>query len=60
VTNLVIEVLLRLVKPAAATTIGLTIFATAVAFGQQPSWSLGLLCWLTGAGFILLIQESPL
>jgi hypothetical protein len=60
VSNLVIEILLRLVKPAAAVAIGIIVFAIAVALGQEPSWPLGLLCFLSGAAFILLVQESPL
>jgi hypothetical protein len=60
VSNLVIELLLRLIKPAAALAIGVILFAIAVGLGEPASWSLGLLCWLAGATFILLVQESPL
>jgi hypothetical protein len=60
VSNLVVEMLLRLIKPAAAAALGIVVFAIAVAGGQEPTWSLGLLCWLSGAAFILLVQESPL
>jgi hypothetical protein len=59
-SNLIVEILLRLVKPAAAVAIGIVIFALAVGAGQESSWSLGLLCFLSGAALILLIQESPL
>ena len=59
-SNLVIEVLLRLVKPIAATAIGIIVFAVAVGLGEPASVTLGLICWLAGAAFILLIQESPL
>jgi hypothetical protein len=60
VSNLVVEMLLRLIKPAAAVAVGLIVFAIAVAFGEPASFGLGLLAWLSGAAFILLIQESPL
>ncbi len=59
-SNLVIEMLLRLVKPAAAVALGLIVFAIAVALGEPASISLALLSWLSGAVFILLVQESPL
>ena len=59
-SNLVIEFLLRLAKAAAAGAVGLIVFAIAVATGEAPSLTLGLLCWLSGAAFILLVQESPL
>jgi hypothetical protein len=60
VSNLVIEMLLRLVKPAAAIALGVIVFAIAVAFGEPASISLALLSWLSGAALILLVQESPL
>ena len=58
-SNLVVEILLRLVKPAAAIAIGVVVFAIAVGLGEPASIGLGLLAWLSGAAFILLIQESP-
>jgi hypothetical protein len=59
-SNLVTEILLRLVKPVFAALIGLVIFAVAVAFGEPGSFALFLLCWLSAAAFILLIQEGPI
>ena len=59
-SNLVIEILLRLAKPATAAALGLIVFAIAVAFGEPPTIVLGLLSWLAGEAFILLVQESPL
>lgn len=59
-SNLVYEILLRLAKAAAAAALGLIVFAIAVGLGEQPSVTLGLLCFLSGAAFILLVQESPL
>jgi hypothetical protein len=61
VSNLVAEILLRLVKPTAAGLLGLVLYLIATAVGGEPgSVALLLLCWVSGAAFILLIQESPL
>jgi hypothetical protein len=60
VSNLVAEILLRLVKPAAAVLLGLLIYAVATALGEPGSVSLALVSWLSATAFILLIQESPL
>jgi hypothetical protein len=59
-SNLVVEMLLRLVKPAAATALGLIVFAVAIAVGEPASVTLALLSWVAGAAFILLVQESPI
>ncbi len=59
-SNLVSEILLRLVKPVFAALIGLVIFAVAVAFGEPGSFALFLLCWLSAAAFLLRIQEGPI
>ncbi len=59
-SNLVGEMLLRLVKPALAVLLGAVVFAMAVAFGAAASIELALLCWLAAAALILLVQESPL
>jgi hypothetical protein len=60
VSNLVGELLLRLIKPAAAVLIGAVVFAVAVALGEPASIPLALLSWLSAAAFILLVQEGPL
>jgi hypothetical protein len=60
VSNLVVEILLRLVKPAAAALLGLAIYLVALALGEPVSVSLALLAWLAAAAFILLVQEGPL
>ncbi len=58
--ELVNEILLRFVKPIAATALGAALYLILVGTGQASgSVELGLLCWLAGAGFILLAQESP-
>jgi hypothetical protein len=59
-SNLVIEILLRLIKPLAAALLGALVFVVAVAVGEPPSVGLALLAWLSAAAFVLLIQESPL
>jgi hypothetical protein len=59
-SNLVIEILLRLVKPLAAALLGALVFAVAVVLGEPASVGLALLAWLSAAVFILLVQESPL
>jgi hypothetical protein len=59
-SNLVFEVLLRLVKPMAAVLLGLLVYVVATALGEPGSVALALLSWLSAAAFILLVQESPL
>jgi len=61
VSNLVVEILLRLIKPAAALVLAILVWLAMVGLlGAQPSAELALLCWLTGAGFILLVESGPL
>jgi hypothetical protein len=60
VSNLVFEILIRLVKPTAAVLIGVMIYFVATALGEPASIMLGLVSFLCGAAFILLVQESPL
>jgi hypothetical protein len=59
-SNLVFEILLRLVKPTAAALIGVLVYVVATALGEPASVTLGLVSFLCGAAFILLISESPL
>lgn len=59
-SNLVLELLLRLIKPAIALLLGLLVFAVATAMGEPASIALALLSWLSAAAFILLIQEGPI
>ena len=60
VSNLVAEILLRLVKPTAAALLGAVIFLVAMALGEPASGALALLSWVSAAAFILLVQEGPL
>jgi len=61
VSNLIGEILLRLAKAAAAAVIGLVVYGALVGpFGVPGSAELALLSWLAGAGFILLVESSPI
>ncbi len=60
-SNLVFEVLLRLAKALAALVVGLVIWVVLVGpLGVTASAELALLCWLSGAAFILLVESSPI
>ncbi len=59
-SNLVAELLLRLIKPAIALLLGLVVYLVAVALGEPGSVALALLSWLSAAALILLVQEGPL
>jgi len=60
VSNLVAEVLLRLIKPLMAIVLGAIVYVVAVALGEPGSISLALLSFLCGTAFILLVQEGPI
>jgi hypothetical protein len=60
VSNLIVELLLRLAKAGAAALVGLLVYIIAIGpLGASPSVELALLCWLTGAAFMLLVESSP-
>ncbi len=60
-SNLVGEILLRLAKAAAALVVGLILWIVLVGpFGATASVELALLCWLSGAAFILLVESGPI
>jgi hypothetical protein len=60
-SNLIGEILLRLAKVAAASVIGLVVYAGLVGpLGVPASADLALLSWLAGAAFILLVESSPI
>jgi hypothetical protein len=60
-SNLVNEVLLRLLKAGAAALLGGVLYLVLVGpLGAAGSAELALLCWLSGAAFILLMESSPL
>ncbi|HEY5436921.1 MAG TPA: hypothetical protein VIK13_16965 [Candidatus Limnocylindrales bacterium] len=59
--ELVFEILLRLSKALAAAVLGLIVWVVCVGLlGAEPSVTTGLLCWLSAAAFILLVEESPI
>ena len=59
--ELVNEILLRLTKALAGAIVGLIVWVIAVGpLGATPTAELALLAWLSGAAFILLVQESPI
>ncbi len=60
-SNLVAEILLRLAKAGAAAVLGLILYAVLVGpLGVAATAELALLCWLSGAAFILLVETSPI
>ena len=59
--ELAFEILLRLSKALAAAVLGLLAWLVAVGpLGAAGSVELALLCWLSGAAFVLLVEESPI
>ena len=60
-SNLLAEIGLRLLKALAALVVGLVLYwlLTGV-MGNTGSVELALLCWLSGAAFILLVETSPI
>jgi hypothetical protein len=60
-SNLVGEILLRLAKVLAASVVGVLVYALLVGpLGNAGSVELAVLCWLSGAAFILLVESSPI
>jgi hypothetical protein len=59
-SNLLVELLLRMVKPVAAVALGTLLYLGLTAFGVPSSAELLLLCWTSAGVLILLMQESPL
>jgi len=60
VSHLLAEIGLRLLKAAAAAVLGLILYLVLVALGNAGGVDLALLCWLSGAAFILLVETGPL
>jgi predicted PurR-regulated permease PerM len=60
VSHLMAEIGLRLLKAATAAIIGLVLYLVLMALGNPGGVELGLLCWLSGAAFILLVESGPL
>jgi hypothetical protein len=61
VKELVFEILLRLAKAVAALLVGLLVWIVLTGpLGVVGGPELALLCWLSGAAFILLVETSPI
>jgi hypothetical protein len=59
VSNLVIEILLRLAKAGIAALLGVVLYVVLVGpFGATATVELALLCWLSGAAFVLLVETG--
>ena len=60
-SNLVAEIALRLLKAAVALVVGSLLYLVLTGpVGNPGSVELALLCWLSGAAFILLVETSPI
>ena len=60
-SNLVFEILLRLAKAGVALVLGVILYVILVGpLGVGGSAELGLLCWISGGAFILLVETSPI
>jgi hypothetical protein len=60
-SNLVAEIALRLLKAGVALVLGIVLYALLTGpLGNPGSVELALLCWLSGAAFILLVETSPI
>ncbi len=60
-SNLVSEILLRLAKAGAALVLGIVLYLVLIGpVGAAATPELALLCWLSGAAFILLVETSPI
>ncbi len=58
-SNLLNELALRLIKAGIAVLLGLIMFVVLTGpFGQPGSVELALLCWLSAAAFILLVESG--
>jgi hypothetical protein len=58
-SNLVNEVLLRLAKAGIAALLGIVLWLVLVGpFGATATVELGLLCWLSAAAFVLLVETG--
>jgi hypothetical protein len=56
---LVIEALLRLIKPAIALVLGLVLYWVLTSLlGEPGGWLLGLLCWVSAGTFIHLVETG--
>lgn len=60
-SNLLAEIGLRIAKALVAGLLGLVLFAILVGpLGNAATVELALLSWIAAAGFILLVETSPI
>ncbi len=60
-SSLVNEFALRLAKAVVALVLGVVLYVILTGVvGAAASAELALLCWLSAAAFILLVEESPI
>jgi hypothetical protein len=58
-SNLVNEILLRLAKAGIAAVIAIVLYLVLIGpFGTAASVELALLCWLSAAAFVLLVETG--
>jgi hypothetical protein len=58
-SNLVNEILLRLAKAGIAALLGIVLWLIVVGpLGATPTVELALLCWLSAAAFVLLVETG--
>lgn len=58
-SNLAIEILLRLAKVGIAAAVGVVLYVVLVGpLGVVGSTELALLCWLSGAVFVMLVETG--
>jgi hypothetical protein len=58
-SNLVNEILLRLAKAGIAALLAIVLYVVLVGpFGAAASVELALLCWLSAAAFVLLVETG--
>ena len=58
-SNLVVEILLRLAKAGIAAVLGFVLYLVLVGpFGATGSAELALLCWISGAALVLLVETG--
>lgn len=60
-SNLLAEIALRLIKAGVALVVGIVLYLVLTGpLGNAGSVELALLCWLSGAAFIVLVETSPI
>ena len=58
-SNLINEIVLRLLKAGVALLVGLVLYSVITGpMGHPGSIELALLCWISGAAFILLVETG--